>query len=68
MVGSSPLLVLAFCAACIFGQVFELAQAQNQTKAVTDPAEGVCLSYTLLHIIVLNSNTKLFVLMLLCNK
>ncbi|GMY33353.1 probable LRR receptor-like serine/threonine-protein kinase At1g56140 isoform X1 [Fagus crenata] len=39
MVGSSPLLVLAFCAACIFGQVFELAQAQNQTKAVTDPAE-----------------------------
>lgn len=43
MVGSSPLLVLAFCAACIFGQVFELAQAQNQTKAVTDPAEGVCL-------------------------
>ncbi|GMY33351.1 probable LRR receptor-like serine/threonine-protein kinase At1g56140 isoform X3 [Fagus crenata] len=39
MVGSSPLLVLAFCAACIFGQVFELAQAQNQTKAATDPAE-----------------------------
>ncbi|XP_075646096.1 putative LRR receptor-like serine/threonine-protein kinase At1g56140 [Castanea sativa] len=35
MVGSSPLLVLASCVACIFGQLFGLAQAQNQT----DPAE-----------------------------
>ena len=39
MVGSPPLLVLAFCVACIFGQLFGLAQAQNQT----DPAEGVPL-------------------------
>ncbi|KAK7850400.1 putative lrr receptor-like serine/threonine-protein kinase [Quercus suber] len=39
MVGSSPLLFLAFCVACIFGQLFELAQAQNQTQAATDPAE-----------------------------
>ena len=54
MVGSSPLLVLAFCAACIFGQVFELAQAQNQTKAVTDPAEGVCL----LHFVTYYSSEK----------
>ncbi|KAK7831883.1 putative lrr receptor-like serine/threonine-protein kinase, partial [Quercus suber] len=41
MVGSSPLLVLAFCVACIFGQLFELAQAQNRTQAATDPAEGI---------------------------
>ncbi|XP_075643305.1 putative LRR receptor-like serine/threonine-protein kinase At1g56140 isoform X1 [Castanea sativa] len=39
MVGSSPLLVLAFCVACIFGQLFELAQAQNGTQPATDPAE-----------------------------
>ena len=49
MVGSSPLLVLAFCVACIFGQLFELAQAQNQTQAATDPAEGVPLSLSLTH-------------------
>ena len=54
MVGSSPLLASAFCGACIFGQLFELAQAQNRTQAATDPAEGVprSLSHThsLLHI------------------
>ncbi|XP_050279356.1 probable LRR receptor-like serine/threonine-protein kinase At1g56140 isoform X2 [Quercus robur] len=44
MVGSSPLLVLAFCVACIFGQLFELAQAQNQTQAATDPAEVTALN------------------------
>ena len=49
MVGSSPLLVLAFCVACIFGQLFELAQAHNRTKAATDPAEGVPLSLSLTH-------------------
>ena len=48
MAGSSPLLVYAFLAACIFGQLFELAQAQNQT-ATTDPAEGVPLSLSLSH-------------------
>ena len=47
MVGSSPLLALAFCVACIFGQLFELAQAQNRTQAATDPAEGVTLSLSL---------------------
>ena len=47
MVGSSPLLVFAFCVACIFGQLFELAQAQNRTQAATDPAEGVPLSLSL---------------------
>ena len=49
MVGSSPLLALAFCVACIFGQLFELAQAQNRTQAATDPAEGVTLSLSLSH-------------------
>nr|POE60267.1 putative lrr receptor-like serine/threonine-protein kinase [Quercus suber] len=44
MVGSSPLLFLAFCVACIFGQLFELAQAQNQTQAATDPAEVTALN------------------------
>ncbi|KAL4597660.1 hypothetical protein ACB092_11G004700 [Castanea dentata] len=44
MVGSSPLLVLAFCVACIFGQLFELAQAQNRTQAATDPAEVTALN------------------------
>uniref|UniRef100_A0A7N2LJM3 non-specific serine/threonine protein kinase n=1 Tax=Quercus lobata TaxID=97700 RepID=A0A7N2LJM3_QUELO len=39
MVGSSPFLASAFCGACIFGQLFELAQAQNRTQAATDPAE-----------------------------
>ena len=47
MVGSSPLLALAFCVACIFGQLFELAQAQNRTQAATDPAEGVTLYLSL---------------------
>ena len=47
MVGSSPLLVLAFCASCIFGHLFELVQAQNQSQAATDPAEGVPLSLSL---------------------
>ena len=47
MVESSPLLVLAFCVACIFGQLSELAQAQNRTQAATDPAEGVPLSLSL---------------------
>ncbi|KAM4080598.1 hypothetical protein ACJW30_11G029800 [Castanea mollissima] len=37
MVGSSPLLVLASCVACIFGQLFGLALAQAQNQ--TDPAE-----------------------------
>ena len=45
MAGSAPLLVYAFCAACIFCQLFELAQAQNRT----DPAEGVPLSLTYTH-------------------
>jgi hypothetical protein len=45
MVGSrsSPVLVFALYAACIFG-LPELAQAQNGTNAVTDPAEGISLS------------------------
>ncbi|XP_059441724.1 probable LRR receptor-like serine/threonine-protein kinase At1g56140 [Corylus avellana] len=37
---SSPVLGFAFYAACIFGQLLHLAQAQNGTSAVTDPAEG----------------------------
>ncbi|KAK4594665.1 hypothetical protein RGQ29_018382 [Quercus rubra] len=40
MAGSAPLLVYAFCAACIFCQLFELAQAQNRT----DPAEVTALN------------------------
>ncbi|KAK7850357.1 putative lrr receptor-like serine/threonine-protein kinase [Quercus suber] len=40
MAGSSPLLVYAFCAACLFCQLFELAQAQNRT----DPAEVAALN------------------------
>ncbi|KAM3684238.1 hypothetical protein ACJW31_11G029100 [Castanea mollissima] len=40
MAGSSPLLVYAFCAACIFCQLFELAQAQNRT----DTAEVIALN------------------------
>ncbi|KAK4594663.1 hypothetical protein RGQ29_018381 [Quercus rubra] len=44
MVGSSPLLVFAFCVACIFGQLFELALAQNRTQAATDPAEVTALN------------------------
>ncbi|KAL0009152.1 hypothetical protein SO802_010654 [Lithocarpus litseifolius] len=40
MAGSSPLLVYAFCAACVFCQLFELAQAQNRT----DPAEVTALN------------------------
>ncbi|KAK7831885.1 putative lrr receptor-like serine/threonine-protein kinase [Quercus suber] len=41
MVGSPPLLAIAFCAACIFGQLVEVAQSQsqNQTQPRTDPAE-----------------------------
>ncbi|XP_059441108.1 probable LRR receptor-like serine/threonine-protein kinase At1g56140 isoform X2 [Corylus avellana] len=35
----SPVLGFAFYAACIFGQLLHLAQAQNGTSAVTDPAE-----------------------------
>jgi hypothetical protein len=48
MVGSrsSPVLVFALYAACIFG-LPELAQAQNGTNAVTDPAEGISLSLSL---------------------
>jgi hypothetical protein len=48
MVGSrsSPVLVFALYAACIFG-LPELAQAQNETNAVTDPAEGISLSLLL---------------------
>ncbi|GLT64139.1 hypothetical protein SLA2020_366490 [Shorea laevis] len=38
MVGSSPFLVFAFYAACIF-RLPQVARAQNGTKAVTDPAE-----------------------------
>ena len=49
MVGSSPLLVLTFCVASIFGQLVKLAQAQNRTQAATDPAEGVPLSLSLSH-------------------
>jgi hypothetical protein len=50
MVGGSspsPVLVFAFCAACIFGQLLHLAQAQNGTTAVTDPAEGISLSLSI---------------------
>jgi hypothetical protein len=43
---SSPVLVFALYAACIFG-LPELAQAQNGTNAVTDPAEGISLSLSL---------------------
>ncbi|XP_062168839.1 probable LRR receptor-like serine/threonine-protein kinase At1g56140 isoform X2 [Alnus glutinosa] len=45
MVGSrsSPVLVFALYAACIFG-LPELAQAQNGTNAVTDPAEARVLN------------------------
>ena len=32
MVGSPPLLALAFCAAIIFGQLLEVAQSQSQNK------------------------------------
>ena len=43
MVGSPPLLAIAFCDACIFGQLVELAQSQsqNQTQPRTDLVEGV---------------------------
>ena len=46
MVGSPPLLALAFCAAIILGQLVEVAQSQSQNKTQprTDPAEGVPLS------------------------
>ena len=46
MVGSPPLLALAFCAAIILGQLVEVAQSQSQNKTQprTDPAEGVSLS------------------------
>ena len=49
MVGSPPLLAIAFCAACIFGQLVDVAQSQNQNKTQprTDPAEGVPLSLSL---------------------
>ena len=49
MVGSPPLLAIVFCAACIFGQLVEVAQSQsqNQTQPRTDPAEGVPLSLSL---------------------
>ncbi|KAK4594650.1 hypothetical protein RGQ29_018368 [Quercus rubra] len=41
MVGSPPLLAIAFCAACFFGQLVEVAQSQSQNKTQprTDPAE-----------------------------
>ncbi|KAL0006438.1 hypothetical protein SO802_013999 [Lithocarpus litseifolius] len=41
MVGSPPLLALAFCAACIFGQLVDVvqSQSQNKTQPRTDPAE-----------------------------
>ena len=50
MVGSPPLLALAFCAAIILGQLVEVAQSQSQNKTQprTDPAEGVCVSLSLL--------------------
>ncbi|KAB8486517.1 hypothetical protein FH972_025355 [Carpinus fangiana] len=47
MVGGSspsPVFVFAFCAACIFGQLLHLAHAQNETTAVTDPAEARTLN------------------------
>ena len=51
MVGSPPLLAIAFCAACIFGQLVEVTQSQsqyqNQTQPRTDPAEGVPLFFSL---------------------
>ena len=49
MVGSPPLLALAFCAAIILGQLVEVAQSQSQNKTQprTDPAEGVCVSLSL---------------------
>ena len=49
MVGSPQLLTIAFCAACIFGQLVDVAQSQNQNKTQprTDPAEGVPLSLSL---------------------
>ena len=49
MVGSPPLLAIAFCAACFFGQLVEVAQSQSQNKTQprTDPAEGVPLSLSL---------------------
>ena len=49
MVGSPPLLAIAFCAACFFGQLVEVAQpqSQNKTQPRTDPAEGVPLSLSL---------------------
>ena len=49
MVGSPPLLALAFCAAIILGLLVEVAQSQSQNKTQrrTDPAEGVCVSLSL---------------------
>ena len=49
MVGSPPLLAIAFCAACFFGQLVEVAQSQsqNKTQPPTDPVEGVPLSLSL---------------------
>ena len=49
MVGSPPLLALAFCAAIILGQLVEVAQSQSQNKTQprTDPAEGVCVCLSL---------------------
>ena len=61
MVGSSPLLASAFCGACIFGQLFELGQAQNRTQAATDPAEGVPLSLS-------HTHTVYYILMLLADQ
>ena len=48
-VGSPPLLAIAFFAACIFGQLVEVAQSQsqNKTQPPTDPVEGVPLSLSL---------------------
>lgn len=55
----SPVLVFAFCAACIFGQLLHLAQAQNETTAVTDPAEGISLSLCLSLLLVIQKEKEL---------
>ena len=38
----------------IFGHLIELAQAQNQSQATTDPAEGVPLSLSLTQFLTLH--------------
>ena len=44
----------------IFGHLIELAQAQNQSQATTDPAEGVCVCLSL-------SLTQLLTLHIICS-